>query len=64
MRSIILFLSIVMQRIDQLIRSLLAVFVDKSIGFYARVVGFVDSQVESVCSVFAKKPCSATGGTA
>jgi hypothetical protein len=64
MKTILAFLSAVFGWVGFLIRSLFAALVNKSVVLYSRVVGYVDSQADAIRSVFAKKPCSATGGSA
>jgi hypothetical protein len=64
MKTILAFLLAAFGWIGALCRSIFAALVNKSVAFYARVIGYVDSQADVIRSVFAKKPCSATGGSA
>lgn len=64
MRPIFLFLIAVALWFGRFFRYIAAVLVDKSGKLFMRVVESVDSQVDEIRSVFARKPCSATGGTA
>jgi len=64
MRSIFCFLYAVLRSFGSLILDFFSAFMVATPKFVAKVVGNVDDQVDGIRSMFAKKACSATGGSA
>lgn len=65
MASILAFFARALGDLARLFREILSLLIDGTAlkPFFA-IVAKIEAQVERVASVFDKKPCSATGGTA
>ena len=65
MKGILIYLTSVLSILGRLMRELAARLIDSpSFAPVLSIVGNVRAQVFQVPSIFAKAPCSATGGTA
>jgi hypothetical protein len=64
MKSILLFFSVLLDGLARFCRDICRFLGAPLFEPVFEVVGEIDAQVDKVASIFAKRPCSATGGTA